>query len=551
MSKQKPFKVDRLKATHENALRTGQIDNWLMRFKDYLCSQHAFRGEKSDIISWSILTLWLAFIIFISYHHEIWRDEAHCLYVALSADSLWQLPHAVKNEGHPILWYLILWLGYYAIHTPVVLKITSVAVGFVAVFIFFRFSPFPVWFKLLFLLSFLPFYEYTIMARNYGISMLFFFLFATFYKKKEEKPFLLAFILLALANTNIHSAIFVCFLAAFWINEVVFVEKDHNEMSSFIKQLTLPLIIVFLGVLIAIVTAVPDQNSIVMQVSTIRTPNVFSSLLQTIIHPGSHFNEVFAGLPLIVRDLLILVFAAGLLFRPTAGFLLFIGAVVLGLFFSIGYSGALRHQGIFFLYVITLYWILSFNMQNKKGSVSFFSPLFKIVLYGVIPIVLLIHVVGSYKYIVTDVTKKMSSSKDFGKFLNENEQFHDAIIMGEPDIRLESLPYYAANRIFVPRNDRFANFIKLTRENKQVLSLGELHAIAKSLQIKEQKPVLIALGHFGLSEQSSPPFVRHEQYNRTFTWTAQELEWFRDDTIKVAEFKEDVKNERYEIYLLK
>ncbi|HBY01431.1 MAG TPA: hypothetical protein DEG92_02630 [Rikenellaceae bacterium] len=520
-----------------------------MKIKDYICSPSAFQGGKYSIISWSILGLWLAVVLFVSYHHEMWRDEAHCLYVALSADSLWQLPDAVKNEGHPIIWYLILWLGYQAVHTPVILKIVSIAVGFIAVLIFYRSSPFPVWFKVLFLLSFLPFYEYTVMARNYGISMLLFFWFASLYNKKHEKPFMLAFVLLLLANTNIHSTIFVCLLVVFWIYEVVFIEKYSNKRLSYAKQLIFPLGLVFLGVLFAILTVIPDRNSIVLQTSGVSISSVLSAFFQTIIHPGNYYNEVFAGLPPIARDLLIFVFAAGLLVSPMAGFLLFVGAVGLGLFFSIGYSGALRHQGIFFLYVITLYWIVCLKIREKKDFVPFFMPIFKVVLYGIIQIVLSVHIFGSYKYIVRDVTKKMSSSKDFGVFLQENKQFHDAIIMGEPDIRLESLPYYAKNRIFVPRNNKFANFIKLTRENKQDLSLGELHALARSLSVKEQKPVLIALGHFGLSEQN-PPFVRHEQYNRTFSWTAEELKWFRDDTVKVAEFKEDVKNERYEVYLL-
>lgn len=520
-----------------------------MKFTDYICAPSAFPGGKYSIFSWSILGLWLAVVFFVSCHHEMWRDEAHCLYVALSADSLWQLPYAVKNEGHPIIWYFILWLGYQAIHTPVILKIVSVAVGFIAVLIFFRLSPFPVWFKILFLLSFLPFYEYTVMARNYGISMLLFFWFSSLYNKKHEKPFMLAFVLMLLANTNIHSTIFVCLLAVFWVYEAVFIEKYSDKPLSSSKQLIFPLGLVFLGLLFAIVTVIPDRNSIVLQASGVSITSVLSALLQTIIHPGTFFTEVFAGVPPAARDLLIFVFAAGLLVSPMAGFLLLVGAVGLGLFFSIGYSGALRHQGIFFLYVITLYWIVSLNIREKKDFAPFFMPLFNIVLYGVIPIVLSVHIVGSYKYIITDVTKKMSSSKDFGAFLRENKQFHDAIIIGEPDIRLESLPYYAINRIFVPRNNKFANFIKLTLENKQDLSLGELHTLARSLSTKEQKPVLIALGHFGLSEQN-PPFVRHEQYNRTFTWTAEELKWFRDDTVKVAEFKEDVKNERYEVYLL-
>lgn len=521
-----------------------------MRIKNYLRSSTIFPGGGLNIISLSILLIWLGVVVFVAFHHEMWRDEAHCLYVALSADSLWQLPTAVNNEGHPILWYLILWLGYNLTETPLILQIVSILIGFVSIVLFFRFSPFSVWFKILFLFSFLPFYEYTIMARNYGISMLFFFLFAMLYPKKKEKPYLLAFILFALANTNIHSAIFVCFLALYWVYEVVFVEKSYVLKVCGIQQLLLAMFIVFLGVLIACITVIPDQNSIVMQTSTVGISSLFKSLLQTIVHPGYAFNEVFFGLPDIVRDLLIWFFAAGLLVRPMAALLLFMGAIALGGFFSIGYSGVLRHQGIFFAYVLTLYWIVCLDIKARGDFISFRTRLFKIILYGVIPLVLCVQIVGSYKYIVRDVTKEMSSSKAFGQFLRDHEQYHDAIIMGEPDIRLESLPYYVDNRIFVPRINRYENYIKLIRENKLEISLGELLALARSLKEKENKTILIALGHFGLSDQE-PPFVRIEQYGRKFTWSLQELKEFKENTVKIAEFKKDVKNERYEVYKLK
>jgi len=388
------------------------------------------------------------------------------------------------------------------------------------------------------------------MARNYGISMLFFFLFALLFPQRKKRPYLLAFVLFFLANTNVHSTIFVCFLTLFWIYDTVSFDKKSTIEVTDYKQLVVPLFIVFLGVSIAILTVIPDDNSIVMPEFSISISGIFNALGQSIIHPGYPFNEIFPGLPPVIRDLLIWILAAGLLIRPLAAVLLLGGAIVLGGFFSIGYSGVLRHQGIFFIYVLTFYWIIFRDTRLKGDLASLKIRIFHIVLYGVIPFVLCIHLVGSYKYIVRDVTQEMSSSKSFGQFIQNHEQYRDAIIMGEPDIRLESLPYYVDNRIFVPRINRYKNYIKLVRENKQVLSLGELLVIATSLKEKENKPVLIALGHFGLSDQG-PPFIRTEQYGKKFTWSLLELKEFKENTVKVAEFKQDVKNERYEVYLLK
>ena len=143
----------------------------------------------------------------------------------------------------------------------------------------------------------------------------------------------------------------------------------------------------------------------------------------------------------------------------------------------------------------------------------------------------------------------MSSSKAFGSFIGANPLYREAVVIGEPDLRLESLPYYVENPIYLPREGRYRKFVRLTRENKQELSLGELLETARSLRHQAQKPVLVALGHFDLIDQL-PPYVRGESYDKKFTWTKKDLEDFYASTVKLAEFKQDVENERYEVYLL-
>lgn len=520
-----------------------------MNYTNYLCSPITFPGGKRNIISWSFLLLWLGIIIFISSYHEMWRDEVHCLYVALEPDSLWELPATLKNEGHPVLWYLILRLGFQLTQTPVILKIASISVAFMSVYLFFRYAPFQLWFKVLFLGTVLPMYEYSIMARNYGISMLLFYLFASLYSQRRERPYLLATVLFALAHTNIHSSILVCFLTCYWLYEDLMIDKSFMTNNAKI-HLILSSSLVFLGVALAIMTVLPDKNSVVMQPPSFNITQILSAFWENMKHPGMHYDVIFYKIPCLARDILIWLFFLGLLVRPVAAVLFFGGTVVLGLFFSIGYNGVLRHQGIFFIFLLTMYWIVMLDLFDKPNLRQFFNPIFKAVLYIVLPFIFIIHIGGTYKKIHRDLTQEMSSNKAFGEFIQNNEQFHDAIIIGEPDIRLESLPYYVDNQIYIPREKRFANYVKLTRRNKQELTLGELLEAARTLKAKKKKPVLIALGHFGLLGQG-PPFIRTEKYNKKFIWSLQELKDFQSSTIKIAEFKKDVKNERYEVYQLK
>jgi len=97
----------------------------------------------------------------------------------------------------------------------------------------------------------------------------------------------------------------------------------------------------------------------------------------------------------------------------------------------------------------------------------------------------------------------------------------------------------------------FRNYVKNTRSSRERLPLGELLNIARRIGNIEKRPVIIALGHFDLSNQS-PPFEKRYKFKKIFTWSSDELVDFRNATIKLAEFKSVKKNnENYEIYQLR
>ncbi len=150
---------------------------------------------------------------------------------ALPVMVYWQGLHKLKQDyfqfNHLLDSQLTQWGGYDRVprgtyltscwepdvDTPLVLPVTSIVIAFAAVTIFMFFAPFPLWFKSLFIFTIFSCYEYSVMARNYGISMLLLFVGAMLYQHRKKYPLLLAFILALLANTNIHSAILVCLIA--------------------------------------------------------------------------------------------------------------------------------------------------------------------------------------------------------------------------------------------------------------------------------------------------------------------------------------------------
>jgi hypothetical protein len=440
-------------------------------------------------------------------------------------------------------------MAFCVVHTPVVLKIVSVCAAFASIVIFYRYAPFPAWQKILFIWSVLPIYEYCIMARNYGISMLLFFLFAAIYTQRQKRPILMACVLAALANTNVHSCILAGVLAVMWLFDSVAVDRRLLNTRG-VMVLISAFVIIGAGIFCSVITVLPSRDTIIVKSFVLSAPEAAQTLCTNIMHPGTHFDMVFPYLPGSMRDVLVLGLAAGLLIYPQAAVSLFAGVALLGTFFSTVYPSMLRHQGISVIFIICLYWIVyqqvTDHTKNKlKRSLDFIH---KLAVYVILSAIFVVHINGSVYKISEDMSKEESSSKAFGRFITAHPEYHDAIIMGEPDYALESLPYYVSNRIYIPRERRFGNRVMFTPASKSQISLGELLNIAQQVRSSYGAKVLIAIGHLDLSNQQG--YGISYPYNRIFTWSPRELAALKSQTTKVAEFKKAVSDENYEIYLL-
>lgn len=252
-------------------------------------STNSFASATSTVVIVAILGIWLTVVIVTTTKHEFWRDEIRALSLARDAVSPLDLYGLTQYEGHPILWYLLLYIGKSIADTSLVLPIMSIAIAFVAVAVFMLLSPFELWFRVLFIICALPFYEYSVMARNYGISMLLLFLSASLYRHRAKHPVALACVLALLANTNVHSAIFSCLIAAAWAWEM---KIQLRAASARVRRLSLylPLGIVVAGVTLCIVWTWPRENTIVTTINhSFHARTLARSLFWSVAQPGQTF----------------------------------------------------------------------------------------------------------------------------------------------------------------------------------------------------------------------------------------------------------------------
>ena len=107
-------------------------------------------------------------------------------------------------------------------------------------------------------------------------------------------------------------------------------------------------------------------------------------------------------------------------------------------------------------------------------------------------VMLIVGNIGKTTILWKDVGAEQSSNKALGAFLAGAEAHREAIIVPEPDYLLESLSYYAKNKIYLVREDRFGSSVSLTTDG----ALFYLVSYIGARSIKSPMEIsMIVLGH--------------------------------------------------------
>jgi hypothetical protein len=470
-----------------------------------------------------------AVAVFVTCHHEFWEDEVRAWSLAREADTLPDLFESLRDEGHPPLWYLVLFAGTRVSDSPAVLPVCSLLVAAAAIACFLLWSPFGWWLKALFLCGILPLYEYSVMARSYGLVMLTLFAACALYPWRLQRPLPLAATLALLANTSAHGAILAAGLAASIAAEWVLgggQERPAAKGSSIAA-----LLVVVAGFASALALAWPDSASAVFHPEALSVSSAAHALGRFLAHPAHQFPIVFGARHLLLGAALIWLLALALLDKPyLLGAFLF-GAAGLSVFLELVYSGPRRHQGVLVLLIVAAAWLAS-----EARAVPLWQPLQRAVVFlrrFALPLALAAlfarHAVAAYNMIRFDLEHDMTSARAFGELLRQ--KYPNAVVMGEPDSPLESLPFYAPNLIYIPREHRFGNWTHFTSANQRDLSLYDLVSIGKSLRAQTRQPVLLALGH---DLSGNPSIIAYG--SSLFAWSRTQRAMLRHETTLVASF---------------
>ncbi len=496
-------------------------------------------------------TLIYALVVsFIASFHVVWRDEVVPMSVAAYSTSFTDLCRHIHSFGHPVLWYLVLYLVHQVIHPFWALKVVNILICVAAVAIFLAEAPFNRWQKILFILGFFPLYLYPVFNRNYGIEMLFLFAFAALYPRRFDRMVPLGIVMAFLANTHAHCLLITMAIFLSLAGEFLFFPESRRAWQKHLSGTMIGFALALVGMIYTTIQIIPDHNNIVFSPHALSLHQMMKALIKSIVLPGKAFISVFGIYNALFTSLAVWALYLYLITTPFLLIFFSCSVIALSMFYHLIFqSDEMRHQGVLYLLFVTIFWIESYVPQLRwsalagqcRDMMARYKEAFFIFL-------MVLQLCMAFSAIDHELTTTYSSSKSFGAMLTKSPRFKDAVLVGEPGAMLEAVPYYASNRIYLPREGQYKKFTEFTTDQKCSYSLTELLAAAKKVRGETGRSVLIVIGH-QLSMQG--PFLVPFSHVRSFSYSKESLKDFYQQTNLVATFNKAITDENYRIYLLK
>jgi hypothetical protein len=269
-----------------------------------------------------------------------------------------------------------------------------------------------------------------------------------------------------------------------------------------------------------------------------------ASVLLALLNPGVDMFKMPYLSPVLV-SLPIYCSVIGLTSRPH---LLAVGLGSLWsfmLFFEIIFGPAYRHNAIWWVFLVALYWIaLSEGPRLPKTS-----RVFAAATVIAMPIILIMNFAYGAMFVVGDIAvRKASESQAIGKLLNSSAILRKAIVIVEPETSGEAIPYYADNQVYLAREGKYGKVSTASSKSITDLTLGRVTAIANSLRTATGRPVIFLCEYPIAPGSVDRIFGKRDEWY--FHYSAVELRQFRAAFVQLPTVH-DARNENLDAYFLR
>jgi hypothetical protein len=226
------------------------------------------------------------------------------------------------------------------------------------------------------------------------------------------------------------------------------------------------------------------------------------------------------------------------------------------LFFHVVYPGDYRHDALWLVFLIAMYWIAGEPADQQDASVgpqvhNRHINALRVAGCGMFVLLLTIQVIDGFRTLLPFAFHLPASrSRDLSFLVSANPSLKDAIIVADADPVLESLSYYMPNPTYFLREHRFGNIVRFTNSATVQLSLDDVLNGARQLHASTGKPVIILM--VTRLDPADPARTYNPMYDWEFTTTPEQIRRFLESTHLIKRFGpvSDNNGESYDVYLL-
>lgn len=437
-----------------------------------------------------IILLYSVVNIVLLLHHEPWEDEAHTWLVARDLDII-SIFKQMAYDGTPALWYMLL-VPFAKTGLPYMSEfILHLIIAVAAVTVFMLYAPFSKLMKVLFIFSYYMAYEYSIIARSYGLSILLLFSIAALYSKRFEYSIWYAFLVFLLFNTNAHS-----FFIASSLTLLFAWEFYRNRMQGSIGKISV--FIMVMGGLSSFLQLLPSPDSIDYR------PFVGSAYPAPLIamanaffpwHTAFHISGELRLIVLVISFLIFLTIISSLYRKPAILFILILSFTGLFYIFAFVYPGALRHHGFVLIMILFALWISRYYPDSQKNlfRITANTDLLKFSV-AIINICLALSLLYSFKIQYKDYKYIFSGAKEMADFIKKNDSNNYTIVAHPSPYASALLPYLPGTKFWYADIEDYGTFVHLNRKFLAGVKISNSEVISRMKKaFSEQSTILLLL----------------------------------------------------------
>lgn len=415
-----------------------------------LYCMNSYKAQKAN---WLLLGIYSIVLVLLVWRHEMWRDELHTWTIVTHAQSLGDLFYIKRYEGHPALWYLLLWPLAQLSADPIWLQVvhTALAIG-TASLVVFR-SPFRFWEKALLLFSYYLLFEYGAISRNYQIGMLLAFGIATLWPQATKQPLWVGIGLALLFQTNAFAILVGVGVGGGWLWLLVKTGRLFTPMSL------LAMSVAGLGLVLGLLsTTLPPDASFN---TDWYWQGGFDNLIDAIttVHQGllpfPEFRLNFWNTQLLSGTVVPLLLSIGSLaaicwfFRKEpVSLITFLIPVLLIIFFTFfRYHGSLRHYGHYMISLVVSYWLYRTARPEPESGI-----------FWAFQVLLLVQTAAGLYATYMDGRYAFSMARPLARYLNQTYPNHVAVA-GSYNQLLTPVAGYLRRDVYTLSTQRWGSYV--------------------------------------------------------------------------------------------